>query len=544
MGLDDDAGCRHHVVSQDCPGACAGLIDSNAMTGDAKRLGRGHRTPPSAEDAKRGAIRLVVMKGSQPGRRYVLDGEAVIGRSLDCDVVLDDPESSRQHLRITPSEDGEGYHIEDLRSRNGIFLNGERVKEATLRFGDEIRVGGQVFLFARHDPQEDYLLHRQRLETLGRLSAGVAHDFNNMLGAISATASYLHATPFEQWEPQDTQSCLNDILDATSRAGELAKRLLAFARPDSHERKRLDLAELCHEVVQLARRTFPRTTVVESDIEPRLMVEAERAQLHQALMNLVINARDAISEEGGAGRIVVRARREEVADARQPSRLVVEVEDDGCGMDAATTARIFEPFFTTKPRGTGFGIGLSVVWEVVTSHGGEVTVRSESGSGSLFRVLLPPAASAQRPQARQPTVNSDVFRLSGRDRVVLVVDDEAVVRRSIKRVLKRSGFRVEEAEDGEAGLEALEAMTKPPVLLVLDLDLPGMSGEELLPIVRQRDPLLPVLTISGHALSARGVVASNAHLGKPFEATELLESVFGLLGDMAWEASAEEVTRG
>jgi signal transduction histidine kinase/CheY-like chemotaxis protein len=490
------------------------------------------------------SARLVVMSGSQPGRRYVLEGTTVIGRALDCDIVLDDPEASRRHLRIQPLAEGAGFRLEDMKSRNGTFVNDELVAEATLRFGDKIRVGDQTLVFARHDPTEDYLLHRQRLEMLGRLSAGVAHDFNNMLGAISATASHLHGTPFEEWEAVEARSCMLEILNATSRAGELANRLLAFARPDSHTRTPLDLSELCHELVQLARRTFPRTMTVESDIRDKLVVEGERAQLHQSLMNLMINARDAIAEKEESGRIVLRARRDDTSAVQpeEPRRVVVEVIDDGCGMDAETTARVFEPFFTTKPRGTGFGIGLSTVAEVIAAHGGRVSAESELGAGSLFRVVLPGSVPARRAKPRRKTMSSGSMQISGRGRLVLVIDDEAVIRRSIRRVLARAGFRVEEAENGEQGLEMIETMTDPPDVLMLDLDLPGMSGEELLPVLRQRDPSLPVLTISGHAISARGIVASDAHLGKPFQAAELLESIFALLGDLERNASSEEVT--
>lgn len=135
-----------------------------------------------------------------------------------------------------------------------------------------------------------------------------------------------------------------------------------------------------------------------------------------------------------------------------------------------------------------------------------------------------------------------VSRLHGGDRHVLVVDDEAVIRRSVKRVLVRAGFVVHDAEDGERGLQLLEDLERPPDVLLLDLDLPGMTGEELLPIVRRRDPSLPVLTMSGHALSARGVVASDAHLAKPFEATELLEMIYQLLGDLERQRGNDEVT--
>lgn len=513
---------------------------------------RPRRTTPSAraDGAEAGLVRLVVMNGSQPGRRYVLDGGAVIGRALDCDVVMDDPEASRKHVRVEHASEGDGYRLVDLGSRNGTFLNGERVKGASpIHFGDKIRLGSQtLLLFARHDPTEDQLLHRQRLETLGRLSAGAAHDFNNMLGAVSATASFLRSTPFEEWEEAEVKSCLLDILNATGRAAELAKRLLAFSRTDSRTRAQLDLSELCHELVQLARRTFPRTIQVSSKVEPRLVIDGDRDQLHQALVNLVINARDAILAEGDLGTITVRAYRLSDEDSVEElethggTQAIVEIEDDGCGMDSETVERVFEPFYTTKPRGTGFGIGLSSVSEIVLAHGGRVGVKSEVGEGSTFRVVLPGSVFKRAPKKRQRTAASMVSRLHGADRRVLVVDDEAVIRRSVRRVLVRAGFVVHDAEDGERGLQLLEDLEQPPDVLLLDLDLPGMTGEELLPIVRRRDPSLPVLTMSGHALSARGVVASDAHLAKPFEATELLGMIYQLLGDLEGERGGDEVT--
>jgi signal transduction histidine kinase/ActR/RegA family two-component response regulator len=502
--------------------------------------GRQRRATPSTSTAEPDKGRLVILSGQHPGRRFVVDGTVCVGRGSTCDVVVDDPEVSREHLRIELK--GNAHWLRDLESRNGTFINGAKIGEARLEMGDEIRLGTTAkLLFTRHDPTEDELLHRQRLETLGRLSAGVAHDFNNMLGAISATASYLgHMKPGEA-TPTETKDCLLDIMAATDRAAELARRLLAYAKPDSAGRKILDLSELCHEIVQLARRTFPRTIEVVSDVEARLVVDGDPSQLHQALMNLVINARDAIEAKGGGGRIVVRARRGDASEDGRPE-LRLEVEDDGCGVDPQTRERLFEPFYTTKPRGTGFGLGLSSVAEVIKAHGGRVQFESEVGHGSTFSVWLPGEVLPARHRGRQPTVSARWVGKQGKGRKILVVDDEMVIRRSLRRVLRRVDFEVEEAADGEEGLRTLEQMTAPPDLLVLDLDLPGITGEELLPIVRQRDPSLVVLTISGHALTLRGPVRSDAHLSKPFDSSQFLERVFELLGDIEPLAPSHEIT--
>ncbi len=477
---------------------------------------------------------LIVLTSNQVGQRHAIDNEATIGRAVETDIRLDDIEISRRHARILRS--AAGFVIEDLGSSNGTFVNGDAVTTATvLRFGDRVKIGRQLLLFTHYDPAELQLLEQRRLETLGRLGAGVAHDFNNMISVVLSSLDYIDGLETDRpLSSADVRDCLVDIRSAASRAAQLTPKLLSFARGQQGHAP-LDLSLLCAEVARLAKRTFPRRIRISEDLNPNLWIMGDDIELHQVLMNLCLNARDAMN---GTGTLSLKAASIDEARAaalKLPSterHVVVLIEDNGPGMDLDTQSHIFEPFFTTKSKGAGFGLGLAAVKEMVSIHGGRVAVRSALGKGSTFAVYLPQISADakkkhdhdaywQTADASSPT--------SGQGEVILLVDDEQVVRRSLARILRHAGYEVVEAPDGRQAIELVRSGKLTPALVVLDIEMPGLSGLEALAALHGLDPRLRVTLTSGKTDATVAQRARNAgavgFLRKPYAAQELLAMI-------------------
>ncbi len=473
---------------------------------------------------------LVVARGPSVGRKFTIDRVATIGRSESATVFLEDSEVSRHHVEIRQTDDHD-YVIQDLGSRNGTSVNGVRITRRFLAVGDEIQLGPNVVLvFARRDPLEDAIHQRQRLEALGRLTAGIAHDFNNMIGAVSATADYLAQLPPEAKVGSPAVSeCLDDVRSAAQRAAALSRSLIEFAKGTGAGHKTVDLSTLCHEVVQVVRRTFDRSIEIESKIEPGLRVEGDPTELHQILMNLCVNARDAMLD-GGTLSIEARAAR---GPSKTPVRaargdVIVSVADTGVGIDPGAREHIFEPFFTTKARGSGFGIGLATVRDLVDGHSGVIEVASELGSGTRFDVHFPLSTRAQsRVGIATPMTRIPASMNEPGGATVLLVDDEAIVRRALRRVLRQGGYEVIEARDGVEAVALYTDLARRPDLLILDLDMPRMRGDEALTKIRAFDPGVRALFVSGHQqLENIGAdVGDVSCLQKPCSATDLLIAV-------------------
>jgi len=476
-----------------------------------------------------GPARLIVLEGPQAGQKFKIDGDVVLGRAIDSTIVLEDPEVSRSHVRITRSDVG-AYVIEDLGSRNGTTINGVPLQKQFLSFGDKIQIGPRVLiLFAPFDPIEDQLLQRQRLEALGRVGAGVAHDLNNMLGAISASIDFLSRLPADRTVGSpDVKDSISDIRTALVQASELARGILKFARGRSRGHALVDLSLVCQEVIRLAHHTFDRAIVLEQSIEGNLVVSGDQAELHQVIMNLCLNARDAMPS-GGTLRVVA-----ELVDATpaERARVRIAITDSGVGMDPATRARIFEPFFTTKPDGAGFGLGLSTVREVINMHGGDIEVQSAPGKGTSFFIYLP--ASMGQPQpVRITSGHRDLRPTAGTTARILLVDDEEVVRRSTARLLRQAGHEVLEAPGGKEATQIYANADRFPDLVILDLDMPFLNGEQTQRVILSIDPTARILFMSGHEDFVRdnstSVGKAVGYLRKPCNVTLLLSTVSDVL---------------
>lgn len=376
---------------------------------------------------------------------------------------------------------------------------------------------------------EAQVLRAQRLESIGTLAGGMAHDLNNLLAPIVVGIDLVR----HDGDDAVTRETLDVMATSAHRATELVHQVLSFARGVAGEREQVRVATLLTEFVGIVASTFPADIVVERDVPDDLWdVIGDVTQLHQVLLNLCINARDSMS---GGGTLQVRARnalldeREAAARGATPGRyVVIAVEDDGTGIPAELVDRIFEPFLTTKPSGSGTGLGLSTVIGIVTGHGGVVTVDSEMGAGSLFEVHLP-AVTASAEVERDA---GDAHRSTPRPgKTVLVVDDEKTIRGLTKRALVKAGYRVMTAGDGLSALETYRTHRDEIGLVLTDLKMPRIDGSELCRALTGTDPELPIIMMSGVVGPAElGLPGVRQVLAKPFSTDQLLTVVSETLG--------------
>jgi two-component system cell cycle sensor histidine kinase/response regulator CckA len=486
---------------------------------------------------KQEKARLVVLAGKLAGDKYAINGQITLGRSEQADVQMDDTLVSRMHSRIFRHPNG-SYVIEDLESSNGTQVNGMGITRQVLNYGDRIQIGSSLLLFAHHDPMEEQVAQRRRLEAIGRLGTGVAHDFNNLLGAVKSSIDFLNALPADTMvgEP-DVREAFNDIRGAAAAATEMTSRLLGFAREVRGSHSEVDLSELCHHVVQLARHTFHRSISIDARIERGLKVRGDRGQLHQLLMNLMINARDAMPN---GGKLQISAKKADQLELEKAplnplvAHAVITVADTGIGMDEATRERAFDPFFTTKGDQVGAGLGLAAVYEIAKSHNGHITVHSVPSRGSEFQVVFP--LTTERPMV--PTEPSlPVIRLPRTQLLILLVDDEDVVRRSAGRVVRQSGHRVIFAKSGKEALRVYTETQPRPDLVLMDLNMPGMTGDQAFAELKALDPQAPVVFVSGywdrdleHKLRDMGALG---FVQKPYEAATLRNAIVQAMASQA-----------
>lgn len=463
---------------------------------------------------------LIASDGPDAGRKYRIKSSLVLGRSSQATITIDSIAVSRIHARI--SRKGDQFIVEDAGSKNGTFVNGVPIRRTRLVVGDEIRVGtAAAFVFTQTDPFQEEIRQRQRLEALGRLSAGVVHDLNNMLGAVSASADYVEQLPAStKLTDDDFREAVADVRVAARRAAELCTSLLEFARGDDAGRPILDVGELVTDLVGLIRRTFDRSIHIETAVQTGLMARCSPTELHQVLLNLCLNARDAMPQ---GGTLTIRVDGESSSGfPLEPGYLALRVADTGAGIHESTLTKVFDPFYTTKPTGMGFGIGLSTVRSLVEAHGGTIHVSSEVGVGTRFDVVLPRCAEALEVDEAGGVVQ--IVEAPPGGARVLLVDDEAVVRRSMRRILRQAGYRVVEASSGTEALEVLD-QSEAWAAVVTDLEMPGLRGDELGRKVRQERPDLPIVVVSGHDPSSSRLPAGVPHLRKPCDRGKLLETL-------------------
>jgi signal transduction histidine kinase/CheY-like chemotaxis protein len=377
---------------------------------------------------------------------------------------------------------------------------------------------------------EGQLLKSQRLEAVGRLAGGIAHDFNNLLGVILGYSDLMAA----EVEPGSSlERPLESIQAAATRAADLTRQLLAFSRRQIIAPQILDLNGIVLEMDRMLRRLIGEAIEVETRLAPDLApVEADPSQIEQVVMNLVVNARDAMPAGGRLSIETANVLFDEAyvrthADTRPGSYVMLAVADTGEGMDAETSGRVFEPFFTTKDTGTG--LGLSTVYGIVKQSGGTIQVYSEPGQGTTFKVYLPQAVGEARPVPVAPRL-SDAPQGT---ETLLVAEDEPMLRELEARILRAAGYRVLVAGDGQEALQVCATHEGEIHLLITDVVMPGMGGRELADRAVVLRPDLRVLFASGHtddAIVRDGRLdAGLPFIQKPFVAAELLTAVRRLL---------------
>ena len=373
---------------------------------------------------------------------------------------------------------------------------------------------------------ERRLQETQKLESLGVLAGGIAHDFNNLLVSIlgNAELALLDLAPEAPARPTVEQ-----IVLAAHRAADLTRQLLAYAGKGRFVVQPLSLNAIVEEMTHLLHASIPKHVTLQYHLAEGLpAIEADATQIRQVIMNLVVNAAEAIGSEGGVVRIASGMMRADRAylrslvqgdDLPEGTYVFLEVSDNGRGMDAATQTRIFEPFFTTKA--TGRGLGLAAVLGIVRGHRGGLRVYSEPGRGSSFKLLLPASGEAVALAERAPPVDPARRGRGG----VLLIDDEAEVRAVIARMVARLGFEVAAAADGAAGLALFEAQAARLACVLLDLTMPQIGGVEVFRQMRQRATGVPVVLMSGYneqdvitQFAGKGLAA---FLQKPFTPAEL-----------------------
>jgi PAS domain S-box-containing protein len=347
---------------------------------------------------------------------------------------------------------------------------------------------------------EEQLHQAQKMEAIGQLAGGVAHDFNNILqGMVGYSSLLLDRLP----EHDETHEFAEEILQGAERAAGLTRQLLAFSRRQTLEMEDLELAEVVHGLTKMIRRLIGENIeVAVMDGRGLGMVHADRGQMEQVLLNLSINARDAMPEGGaltiGTENVALDSEYCNLHTWASPGRYVLlSVTDTGCGMDARTQARIFEPFFTTKALGKGTGLGLSTVYGIVRQHQGMVQVYSEVGLGTTFKVYLPnvePTASTVEVKA--------VERARGGTETILLAEDEEALRTLGARILESAGYTVLQASDGKEALDVFEKHTAEIDLCLLDVVMPKMGGKAVYDVLRQQHPHLPFLFSSGYSMDA------------------------------------------
>jgi PAS domain S-box-containing protein len=407
------------------------------------------------------------------------------------------PEEHQQLLSRLQRERKLEYHEMQMRKRDGAPLH--IIANIIGHFDEHDRLvdmQGYFFDDTKRRQLEEQLLHAQKLESLGTLASGIAHDFNNILGIIMG-----HTSLLERFYPSSERSSrsLEAVQKASQRGAALVRQLLTFARKTDVVAEPVHINDVIHEITALIHETFPKAIEVTTDLDKKLpAITADHTQLHQVILNLCVNARDAMPQGGS---LIIRTRLlsgHDVASSHPGAVLrdyvMIEVQDTGIGMDESTRRRIFEPFFTTKGIGKGTGLGLSVLHGIVEAQSGLIDVESTIGKGSTFRIYLP---------AGEPTIleyqSSPEFpvEVQGGSETILIVEDEPFLRELLQTLLAARGYNVLAAENGKNAVELYASRHRDIALVISDMGLPLLSGEEVFRRIREINPQAKVILASG-----------------------------------------------
>ena len=466
---------------------------------------------------------------------YGLDRAEIVGRTAD--ELLD--AASAERLRATRAQARAQAHwsgVVPLTTRTGRSIQAELHLSQIADDAGQPRARLCIAIDVTEKKKlEEQFLRVQRLEGLGLLAAGIAHDLNNVLAPILMGAPLLQATAKDPVE----RKMLEAIESSAGRGAALVRQILAFAQGAGGGKALVQPKYLLEDMSRFIRQTFPQTIRLDLDIPPELWpVQGNATQLHQVLLNLCVNARDAMPEGGSlrlraANRLVDAAQAQAWPNARPGAYLMIEVGDRGTGIPPEILARVWEPFFTTKGEGKGTGLGLSTVRGIVANHDGFVVIDTAPGRGTTFQVYLPAAEPAASTGAGAGT--TPPFQGRGLGELVLVVDDEPSIRELLVAILGRSGYRVLAAAHGAEALALYRPRAAEIALVITDLDMPVLDGSKLAEALQRLNPAVKLLFISGAggASTVAPIPAGKLFLGKPFTREALLAAIREVLGSPA-----------
>jgi two-component system, cell cycle sensor histidine kinase and response regulator CckA len=455
--------------------------------------------------------------------------EELLTRAFQDVVPTEELEFHRAEVRRLLRGEIETYEREvRYRHKLGHFV-WVRFAVSAIRGGDGqiVHLLGQAEDISARKAAEQRLRQAERLEAIGRLAGGVAHEFNNLLAVIGGFAR--HALDAAESEP--LRRDLTEIVDATDRAAGVSRQLLTFSRDEESRPTVLDVNSVVRGVEPMLRHVIREDIDLAVSLAEGLrFVHVDRPQLEQVVLNLVVNARDAIPARG---RIDVATHAVEIdtdsplaAKVDRGSYVALSVTDTGSGIEPDARMHLFDPFFTTKGQGEGTGLGLSIVYGIVEGFGGAVDVESEPGQGAAFTVYIPSVA-ARPPRAERPSGQAELDVVAGgRGETVLVVEDEAALRSLIEVVLSEAGYRVVTAADGEEALGLVGGDEREIDLVLTDSIMPRMGGSELVSRLRAIRPGARVIQMTGY--TDHGSVDED-FIAKPFEPEALLRRVRGVL---------------
>ena len=472
-------------------------------------------------------------KGAE--RIYGYTPEEVVGKHISLLIPADRSDEIPQILRKIAQGERIDHHESVRVTKDGRRLE-VSVSVSPLRNAAGDVVGASVIArdVTAQKRTEGQLRQSQKMEAIGRLAGGVAHDFNNVLGIINACAEFLR----DRIDPAAEPSLyIENIMKAIERGTSLTKQLLAFSRTSAVQPRVLDLNERLRDISKLLR------PLLGDDIEilvvprtPAAVVEADPGQLDQIVVNLAVNARDAMPRGGKfileTGAMTLDASFAEQDQAMVPGKYVMlAVSDTGNGMNEATVSRIFEPFFTTKEAGKGTGLGLATVYGIVKQSAGHIMVYSEPGQGTTFKIYLP---SAEHKIGVGSKVETETVSPKRQGTTILLVEDDEIMRSLTRKLLEEHGYSVIEADDGRSALEWVNSHPDPIDLLLTDVVMRRMSGPELAEHLSTSHPTLKVVYMSGYTgelMANREVLKPGVTLlEKPFSRTALLNTIHTSLG--------------
>jgi two-component system cell cycle sensor histidine kinase/response regulator CckA len=468
-------------------------------------------------------------------RVFGWEAEELLGQRIDFVPEENWPETQRMIDKALSGESFSGIETRRYTKRGDIL--DISISGAILRDSSGTSLGSVINLrdVTEKKRLEAQLQQAQKMEAVGILAGGIAHDFNNLLQAIMGYAQMIMMDK-DQADPDLGK--LGEIEKAVRRASELTRQLLTFSRKVESRLRPMDLNQEVRQVQKLLKRTIPKMIGIELHLQERLkVIDADPAQAEQVMMNLCINAKDAMLD---GGKLIIETENVILNEGYCKTHLgavpgeyvLLTISDTGHGMDKETVEHIFEPFFTTKETGKGTGLGLSMVYGILKSHGGFITCYSEPGKGTTFRIYFPALGAVSVTRRAEEEEEED--GLPRGSETILLVDDEDFLRELGKEMLERFGYEVLIADRGESALEIYGKKSDAISLVILDLMMPGIGGKRCLEELLRMNPLVNVVIASGYSINEpiRETLDAGAKgfIGKPYELRQMLSTVRKVLG--------------